>query len=448
MKLMILLALAGLFVEAEAKPGSALYDRTMDPHGFTIFMKDGGWCWYQDPRAIVHYEKVIIGSVRGNGNGDALIGVYDLKQHKALGTFTAHPGFDRDDHNSPVFFPRPDGSVLAVYAKHSREKIHYYRISDPQDYTKWGEEMKIDHSHTLPERDKVTYMNLFAMSAEGKLHNFYRGFEFNPSFVTSTDDGLTWGEDTHFIKSEVEGRHRPYARYAGNGRDRICVTFTDGHPRDYGNSIYYAEFRGGAFYSADGTFLQRLESDGPLRPSDAEVVYKGPKSVDRGRDLSAIGSAWTASLELDRNGYPHIGYSVYLSNTDHRYRIASWNGDAWVDREVAFAGKCLYDRESSYTGLISMDPLDPTVVFISTDVDPQTGQDLGGRHEIYRARIRQTDDVNSIQWKPVTTNSPVRNIRPMVLNNGETRVVLWQRGIFNTYRDYDLDTVGILEANN
>ena len=88
-------------------------------------------------------------------------------------------------------------------------------------------------------------------------------------------------------------------------------------------------------------------------------------------------------MAVDKNRHPHIGYTLYLSNEDHRYRIASWDGDTWIDREVARAGKCLYTAESSYTGLMAFDPLDPSRVFISTDVDPVTGGDRGGRHEIY-----------------------------------------------------------------
>ena len=42
----------------------------------------------------------------------------------------------------------------------------------------------------------------------------------------------------------------------------------------------------------------------------------------------------------------------------------------WEDLEIAYAGKCLYDLESSYTGLATLDPSDPTYVLISTNVNP------------------------------------------------------------------------------
>ena len=46
-----------------------------------------------------------MGSIRGNGDGEALVGVYDLEAN-IVGQTAVHPSFDFDDHNSPVFFQR------------------------------------------------------------------------------------------------------------------------------------------------------------------------------------------------------------------------------------------------------------------------------------------------------------------------------------------------------
>jgi hypothetical protein len=247
----------------------APYDRHADTHGFTVFMKQGGWCWFQDPRAIIQDGKLFIGSVQGNNDGGALVGIYDLNARKPVGTVIMHPKFDRDDHNSPVFYARPDGSILAVYARHNRDRFHYSRISDPKNPLEWSEEFRHERL-SRNAKDKVTYMNLCELESEEKLYNFYRGFNFNPTYVTSEDHGTTWSKPIHFFESDVEGRHRLYARYVGNGRDTVYVGITDAHPRDFGNSIYYFEFRGGKFYKANGTLIKDLATGGPLRPSEAE----------------------------------------------------------------------------------------------------------------------------------------------------------------------------------
>lgn len=421
------------------------YDRDADQHDFTVFMPDGGWCWYQGPRAVVSDGKLFMGSVQGYGSGDALVGVYDLEADKWLGNVTMQKNFDRDDHNSPTFHIRDDGSVLAVYAKHGREKCHYLRVSDPNDPMTWSGERELAYEFEN-KRDHVTYMNLYPLSEEGKLYNFFRGIEYNPSFVTSTDDGETWSEPVHFVESEVPGRHRPYPNYASNGEDTIHVSTTDAHPRDFGNSLYHFAFRDGKFYHADGTRVKDLSETGPIKPSQMQMIYKGSMTTDKPQGFESVpNSAWTSSIEVDEDGHPHIGYTLYLSNDDHRYRLASWDGETWIDREVAFGGKCLYTRESSYTGLIALDPDDPEVVFISTDVDPKTGEDFGGFHEIYRARIGPDDDITTIDWQPVTSNSPERNIRPVIVRDGDQRIVLWLRGDFRTFVNYQMDVVGLVE---
>lgn len=422
----------------------AAYDRKGDPHSFTVFMRHGGWCWFQDPRAIVHDDKVFMGAVRGNEEGPALVGIYDLKVDRPLGNVTVHPNFGRDDHNAPVFYPRPDGSMMTVYARHHRDGFHFQRFSAPAAPLNWSDELRHARDPDNPQ-DRVTYMNLYHLLDEGRLYNFFRCIDFNPTFVTSTDHGESWSEPVHFFQNE---RHRPYARYCSNGRDTIHVSITDGHPRDFGNSIYYFAFKGGRYHRADGSLIKSLSQDGPLRPSEAETIYCGSMTRDKPADCESVpNSAWTSDIAIDRQGHPHIAYSVYLNNDDHRYRLASWNGKRWRDREIAYAGGCLYPRESSYTGLVSLDPIDPSVVFISTDVDPHTGKTTGGKHQIYRSVIDSHDDVQSIRWEAITHGADATNLRPLVLRDGDRRIVLWQRGAYQSFTDYDLDTVGFIEPH-
>jgi rhamnogalacturonyl hydrolase YesR len=423
------------------KGGLPGYDRGADPHKFTVFMREGGWCWYQDPRAMIFNGKLFMGAVQGNGTGPALVGVYDLRANKNLGSVVVHDNFDNDDHNAPVFYSRSDSSVMCVYQKHNRENVIYSRISDPKNPLRWGDESVFDVGV------KTTYSNLIAMSSEKKLYNFFRGINWNPTFITSSDEGKSWSEPFHFISSEVKGKQRPYARYAGNGKNSIFISFTDAHPRNYGNSLYFANFHDGKFWKANGSFIKDLAKDGPLRPSEAELIFKGSGELGTKPDLSVPNSAWTSSIVYDAKGYPHIGYTLYISNTDHRFRIASWNGSRWFDREVAFGGKCLYDLESSYTGLISIDPVDPTYVVISTDVDPTRGVALAN-HEIFRAKVGLTDSTSSIRWEAITINSPVRNIRPVILRDGNKRIVLWNRGVFKSFINYQMDIVGLLETTD
>jgi rhamnogalacturonyl hydrolase YesR len=411
---------------------------------YTTFMEDGGWCWYQDPRVIISNKKLIIAGLSGK-SGDARLGVFDLKKEQLDSVIVLAQDIGADDHNVPALYKRPDKSVLAVWAKHAKEKIHYSSISEPTDYSKWS---AIDtFKHDYKKRTGVTYMNLHYLKNQDKLYNFFRdGTNFNPTFITSTDQGETWGNRTHFISNDVEGFQRPYPRYLQVDENTVGISYTDAHPRKYGNNLYYAEFLDNNFYTVDGTFIKSLD-EGPMYSSSAERIYKGSNTKKKSAvNESVPNSAWTTAIAKDKDSNPHIGYTLYLNDDDLRFRLAFWNGNTWNDREIAYAGKSLYKIESSYTGLLTFDPEDPTNVYISTDVNPSTGEDLGGNHEIYSAKIEPNDDINSIKWTAITSNSPHRNIRPIVVSDEGYKVLLWLYGPWKTFKNYDANVVGkILE---
>ncbi len=431
-------------VGAYLAAGSEVYklvEPATDKSVHTTFMKDGGWCWFQDPRAVIANGKLLIGGIDGQ-NGDVKVSVYDLAKNEDLGTATLHAGFQADDHDAPALYVRSDGRVLAVYAKHASDHFHYYRISDPDDFLQWGDEQTFEHHYEGGWG--ITYMNLYSMQDENLLYCFFRdGMNINPAYITSADQGKTWGNRTHFIMDELDWQ-RPYARYLQRDANTVGVAFTDAHPRQFGDSLYYADFRNGAFYTAGGKKIKDL-ADGPLKPSEAECIYQGSQTKKKPEGFESVpNSAWSCSLAVDSSRNPHLGYSVYLSNDDHRYRMAFWNGKRWIDREVAYAGKCLYSAESSYTGLIALDPVDPVKVAISSDVDPSTGRDLGGKHEIYAGHVGPGSNLPDISWKPVTQGSDVRNLRPIIVAGEGYKVLIWMRGEYRTYTDYDCDAVGLV----
>ncbi|SDW34387.1 Rhamnogalacturonyl hydrolase YesR [Lutibacter oricola] len=408
---------------------------------FTTFMNDGGWCWYQDPRAIINNGKLVIGGLSGQ-SGDVKVSVYDLETNTNKGTVVLDKNFQADDHDVPALYARPDGSILSVWAKHGNEKIHHYNISSPSNYLEWNNKSEFKYDYN--DNRGVTYMNLYYLENENNLYNFYRdGETYNPSFITSKDHGTTWGNRTHFIADDVEGRQRPYARYFQKDNNTVGVSFTDGHPRQYGNSLYYAEYRNGAFYNVDGSKIKDLKE--PLRTPEAEKIYIGSETKVKPKGFESVpNSAWTCAMGKDSENNPHIGYSLYLSNNDHRYRIAAWDGKKWIDKEIAYAGTCLYTMESSYTGLMAFDPEDPTQVYISTDVNPSTGEKMNNIHEIYSAKIGLNDDISTIKWKAITSNSEYRNIRPIVVAGEGHKALIWLNGPWNSFVNYKADVKGII----
>lgn len=419
------------------------YPETIKKDCYTdsVYMHGGGWCWFQSPRAIISGDKLLIGGLDGR-DGSVRASVYDLKEDKIEGEVILCENFEFDDHDAPAFYIRKDGSILAMWAKHWKEHTHRYRISEIDNYLEWGETKftvrEVDHN------SGVSYMNLYYVEDQGLLYNFFRdGKTYNPTFMTSADEGESWSAKTHLIINEVDGRNRPYAIYQQTDKNTIGISYTDAHPRNYGNSLYYIEFRDGKFYSEDGSFVADLK-DGPLPTTKGDKLYTGSETkVKPAGSDSVPNSSWNCTISQDADKNPYIGYTVHFSNSDHRFRVSNWDGAKWIDREIAYAGNALYAKESSYTGLMAFDPTDPTNVYISTDVNPSTGADLGGVHEIYYAKIGPNDDITTIEWSAITKESIYGNIRPIVVSSDDHTVLLWLHGIWTTFNNYDLNVLGL-----
>jgi len=395
------------------------------------FARNGGWCWFQDPRAVIHDGKLIVGSVSGSGPraGDVRCSVYDLEADRDLGTFILHSKLEADDHDTPAFYARPDGRVLAMYAYHSGP-THFFRLSEPGDPTRWGAEQRFEHAHG------ISYMNLYHLPGENTLYDFYRDSRgtYCPAYLTSKDHGSTWEPGGQLIFHGLKGRHRPYPRYFSDG-EWIHVSFTEAHPQEYrdGCGIYYAKFQAGRFHRADGSLIKDIRQDGPLLPREADVVFKGGSQRN----------AWTSSIATDSHGRVFVAYSVRRSASDHRFRYAVWDGSRWTDHEVAYAGAGLYPRAYDYTGLITIDPTDPRRVYFSTNVDPIHGTcSASGKHEMLAGTT--PDFGKTWKFKSLTRNSPATNMRPVCVAGEKHVAVLWMRGRYSTYTDYHTDIVGFV----
>lgn len=417
------------------------------PEPFVI-NDDGGWCWFQDERVLVHAGKLWVVSVAAGTDdatrrGSVEIATRDLKSGDST-RFVLHPNLHYNDHATPALLALPDGRVLAIYSGHNHGQMFHRTTERPSDATAWTPAVPFKPA----EGARVTYANLVRLSGEnGRIYNFYRGYDpqWKPSWMTSDDDGRSWEAHGLWIDQPGPERHRPYVKYVGNDRDEIHFVFTEGHPRNFDNSLYHARYRDGQFRRSDGSSIQPVAS-GPVTPAQATQIFAG----------DARNIAWPSDLHLDEAGHPIAVYSVQRSEgrmpygdpnwgQDLRYRYARWDGQRWNDFEIARAGTRLYPMEDDYTGLIALDPQDVSTVFISANVDPVTGGPLAKkRYQIFRGRT--SDAGKTWTWSQLTDTADVDNLRPVVpiWSSTDQQAVVWMRGQYRTYTDYDLEMVGVV----
>ncbi|AZM49603.1 hypothetical protein DMB38_30925 [Streptomyces sp. WAC 06738] len=383
--------------------------------GTKALAPSGAWCWFGDPRAVHHrgtHRRTYVGYI--TAAGDINVTQYD---HDTGGstTSTLISGFQIDDHNNPSIIIR-HGRVVVFFSGHGGDKMYYRRSVAAEDISQGWEPLK-----TVPTNIAggwgYTYPNPVELAAEGKkLYLFWRGGNANPTYSTTTG-GDVWTPAQSLV--DVPGQ-RPYVKIASNDTDTIHFAFTDGHPRNVDTGIYYMYYRNGSLFRADGSRIGPLGT--PVTPDQTTCVYDF---------ASGGGKAWIHDIADDGDGRPVLTYAVFPTDTDHRYHYARFDGSAFTDYELTAAGDSISEdtSEPNYSGGITLDHDDPSVVLLS--------REIGKVNEIER----WTTPDHGATWrkKAITAGSgepQVRPVSPRGLPSGEPLGVLWMAGRYPSYTTY------------
>ena len=429
---------------------------------FATLVPDGAWTWFNDPRAIFQNGKLYFGYVRA-ADSKTTLSVFDLVTGRTSNLWVA--GFTQfDDHDNPGLLAKQDGTLLANYSRHASDQYFSYRTSastNPLTGADWNGELSSANSGA-----SMTYANPFQLRGEGgRIYNFCRNLNYNPTVYVSTDGGSSWSAPQILIKTGTGGT-RPYVKYASDYTNRIDFLYTDGHPREVvTNSLYHLYYQGGVFYKTDGTPVTNysglpLDHDAGKRGS---VVY--PYNTNNTMDFSdhiPLGRSWCWETAYQSNGAPVCVFSVMRTNiagptrgADDRiyYYYARWTGTSWQKRFIAHAGCPLYATENDYAGGICVDPKEPGIIYISSNAqNPFNLTDItnvtlraNSRYELWRGIT--TDGGLTFSWTQVTTNSTADNLRPYVpRRNGGERCVIWFRGSYASYTSFSTAIVGLFTS--
>ncbi len=393
----------------------------INAHAQTVVADEGAWCWFADPRAL-HYENAggtinatYIGYIDVHGNVKAT--QYDWLTHRKTDVLV-RSYFQPDDHNNPTFVVLPDERVMIFYTRHTDEPCIWYRISTkPGDITALGEEKRLATSAN------TTYPSPFILSDDpDHIYLCWRGINWHPTIARLTMPDASDNCRFDFGPKQIvqSTGARPYAKYQSNGKDKIYVSYTTGHPDNempdwlYFNVIDIRQGNGPVLRDLNGQQLSII-NNGPFSVSKTDAYATKYPATIVDKTSSSRNWVWQITLDADENpviAYPHIDNS----KNNHVYWYARWTGSAWRTTEVQKGGHAFHqswtNTEKCYSGGMAIDPDHVNDLYLS--VPTTNGQfNQSGVYEIWKYTI---DDEGRVAGsEQITSNSAKNNIRPFII---------------------------------
>ena len=402
----------------------------------SVIADEGAWCWFADPRAL-HYENAsatinatYIGYIDVHGNVKAT--QYDWLKHRKTDVLI-RSYFQPDDHNNPTFVVLPDERVMVFYTRHTDEAKIWYRISSKAgDITSLGEEKY------LTTANNTTYPSPFILSDDPQhIYLCWRGINWHPTIARITMPDAHDNCQFDFGPKQIvqSTGARPYAKYQSNGKDKIFLAYTTGHPDNempdwlYFNVIDINNGNGPILRDLNGTELKRVANGVFNVSKTSSYASSYPTTIV---DNTSGVRNWLWQIVLDSEGKPVIAYPhIDDAKTNHEYWYARWTGSEWRRTKVADGGHGFHQNwnqtERCYSGGMSLDSDNVGDLYLSI---PTTGgsYNKNGVYEIWKYTINADGEVMGSEQ--LTQNSTKNNVRPFVIpgsKNSPMRVA-WMNG--------------------
>ena len=379
---------------------------------------EGAWCWFADPRAL-HYENddntinsTYIGYIDVHGNIKAM--QYDfLKKKKNEVLIRSY--FQPDDHDNPTFIVLPDERVMIFYSRHTDEACFYYRVStQPGDITTLGEEKR------LATANNTTYPSPFILSDDpNNIYLCWRGISWHPTIAKMPIPDADGNTDFNWGPYQIvqSSGARPYAKYMSNGKDKIFLAYTTGHPdNEYPNYLYfnYVDINTLQLKDVKGNYLSTIKNGVFNINKTDSYVSKYPNTIV---DKTATSRNWLWQTEQDSEGNPVIAMvQINSAKTSHDYYHVKWTGSEWKKSFLINGGGHFHQSaglELCYSGGMALDDSNPNIVYCSAPVKG----DNGSVYEILKFEVDDKGVVSAPEY--ITKNSKKNNARPYLIPNSE-----------------------------
>ncbi len=404
----------------------------------SLFMTDGIWTWYNDPRAWydVTQNCTFVGAVSAAG-------------HTILSRYHHATGYSRrfdvgvstgDDHCNPFILTldaagsRPDDSLLG-YTEHGLNAFDYYGETPGASAFSPRQQVDTSRSYSL-----VCQLNNTART----VYWFYRdqssgvAFDWPHKFETSTDGGVTWSVATEYFNNHAS-LCRPYFLFYSSG-NRVDFAVNPGVTGDPGASpvstyhFYFTVAADGtrSWFKSDGTQIGTGDSALPLTAANVTLVADGTTRDTLAWDICNIGG--TLSI-LYAQAVTPAGWTGTA-----RYCRAIYTGGVWTTEVICDAGTTDGSNSNlgtpgiiaTYSGGLCCDPFDINSVYVS-----RAYADGDWRVEKWTRTLGVWG--KAIDVTGASGNGRI-NARPTwCRNNSTTQIYFWSATKYNSYTDYAAD---------
>ncbi|MBO4486624.1 MAG: BNR repeat-containing protein [Prevotella sp.] len=411
----------------------SLSAQSTDSYEGTVVSDEGAWCWFADSRALFYKGVAYVGYIDVHGNVKAAqmkVGNDGVTSKEEV---LIRSYFQPDDHNNPTFLVLPDERIMIFYTRHTDEPKIWYRISrKPRDITQLGEEK------FLTTENNTTYPSPFILSDDpDHIYLCWRGINWHPTIARLTmpdaDDNCRFDFGPKQIVQSTGAR--PYAKYHSNGKDKIYLCYTTGHPdNEQPNWLYFNVID---INKGDGPILRDING------KQLSEIGKGTFAVNKTADYASNYPAtivdktagvrnWVWQIAFDKDEHPVIAFThIDDAKTTHAYWYGRWTGNGWQLTWVQYAGHAFHQNwnatERCYSGGMTIDPDHINDLYLSIPTE-NGSYDKDGIYEIWKYTI--ADDGKVVGSEQVTRNSLKNNMRPYVMPGSKDSKLrlLWMNG--------------------
>ena len=173
---------------------------------------------------------------------------------------------------------------------------------------------------------------------------------------------------------------RPYAKYASNGKDKIYMTYTTGHPdNESPNYVYFNQININpvtdniTLSDVKGKILSNINNGAHNVNKTTEYVNTNPNAIvdnSSSRD-------WVWEVSMDNEGKPAIAMvRINETKTSHDYYFAKWTGTEWRKTFLENGGGHFHQTaglELCYSGGMAIDDANSNIIYCSVPINGKYG---------------------------------------------------------------------------